>query len=409
MKLIKLLILWMLILTNGSCTKAQQNEIQEKRLPVQTPSEAIVVGQKIKLYSRVLGEEKELYITLPPKYKERVHSYTVVFVLEAEYLFEVTSSIIKLIQERSKMPQSIVVGLANGTYQKRNEMTFATHGGKTKAYLQFLKDELIPYIEKNYRANTHRTIIGLSPTNGLLFDAFWSAPNLFKGYIALATHWEWHPEKNVSMVDKFIRTIANPNHPKTTIYMGTADEDMQYSQQSYEEAIKKLSQVTFQTNVNYQVDLLKREEHYLMAMSGIRNGFKLIYPDNEWGFPRLSDAKDPVAHLQQHYSKLSKKYGFDVYPVENGHNYGVNLAGLAYNFSRWKHKYTHQQLIDLLKLSLGYYPNSAHLHMTLAKAYKKTRQTKLATISAQRALKFAAQYQPDKLTYYKKISRNIIE
>ncbi|HAS45700.1 MAG TPA: hypothetical protein DCS93_34780 [Microscillaceae bacterium] len=396
----------LLVFAQVSCTQAQQPGLVEK--PANTTSrESIVVGQKLKLYSKVLGEEKELYLALPPKYQEQVQTYPVVLVLEAEYLFETTASTIKLLQDRSKMPQSIVVGLANGKRNKRNELAFSTHGGKPKAYLQFIKDELIPYIEENYRANAHRTIIGLSPTNGLLFEAFWSAPQVFKGYIALSTHWEWPPAKGVTMVDKFIQTITQPDYPAASIYMGTADGDMRYSQQSYRNAIDKLNQKPA-TKVNYQVDLLKDEEHYAMAIVGIRRGFKLIYPHQEWDFPKASDSKHPVAHLKKHYTHLSQQYGFEVYPVEDSHTYSNCLSGMAYNFARWKHKYTNTQTIALLELSIGYYPNSANLHKMLAEAYQRGGQKKMATQKAQKAIKLAAKYYPDELKHYKQQLEKII-
>lgn len=398
MKFVIILLIAMLWY-NGACVKAQQHA-PENVLPKAGKSEPIVVGQKFKLYSKTLGETKEIYLALPPKYNERTHSYPVIVVLEAEYLFEVTTAATKLIQERSKMPQSIIVGIANGTYEKRNEMAFPTHGGKTQKYLKFLKNELIPYIDKNYRANAFRTIIGLSPTNGLLFDAFWLEPGLFRNYIALATHWEWNPEKGKTMADKFIETIRQPNYPKATIYMGTADGDMRYSEKQYKAAIQKLAKQP-KTAVTYLVDLLKGEEHYLMTLAGIRNGFKLVYPDKEWGFPQFSDFKNPVQNLKQHYDRLSKKYGFDIYPIEDGHNYGGHLAGVAHNFARWS-RYSDKQTVDLLELSVGYYPNSANLHRKLAKAYKKTGQTKLAHQTARKAVQLAAKYHPDKLERYKK-------
>ncbi|OJJ19895.1 hypothetical protein BKI52_15555 [marine bacterium AO1-C] len=399
-------MLFLLMLCQISCTQAQQTSLDKPPLNTNR-QESIVVGQKFKFYSKILGEEKELYISLPPKYEERVHNYPVVLVLEAEYLFETTASTIKLLQDRSKMPQSIIVGLANGSHKKRNEMAFPTHGGKPKTYLKFLKNELIPYIEQRYRANAHRTIIGLSPTNGLLFEAFWSAPYLFKGYIALSTHWEWHPVKGVTMVDKFIQTITQPNYPAVSIYMGTGDGDMRYSQVNYDKAIVKLDKKLV-TKVNYQVDLLKNEEHYAMAIVGIRRGFQLIYPDQEWDFPTVSDFKHPVAYIKQFYAGLSRKYGFKIYPVEDSHNYGNCLSGVAYNFARWKHKYTNAQAIDLLELSIDYYPNSANLHKMLAEAYQRDRRKKVAKKMAKKAIKLAAKYHPDELIGYQRQLEDIL-
>ena len=238
---------------------------------------------------------------------------------------------------RSKMPQAIIVGIPNDYFNERHEMTFEKWGGKPKLYLDFFKKELIPYIEENYRVNSHRTLIGMSPTNGLLFEAFLNQPDIFKGYIALTMHWDWNPENNkVTMVNKIIETITNPAYPKSTIYFGTADDDMRFNGKSYEEASKKLNQLSkASTNVTFKVEKLPEDEHYLMALSGLRNGFKLMYPHKEWKFIRLSDFNNPIQEMKTHYDKLSTKYGFDIYPLEDSHGH-YSLVGWAYNYARWK-------------------------------------------------------------------------
>ncbi|WP_196137899.1 alpha/beta hydrolase-fold protein [Aliikangiella sp. G2MR2-5] len=364
----------------------------------------IVIGSKFNITSKILGEDKEIYVSLPHKYDERVHDYPVIYVLEAEYLFDSVRSIAKLMATRSHMPQSIIVGIANGSYSKRFDMDLPTHGGKPEKHLQFLKNELIPHIEKNYRANSHRTIVGLSPTNGLIFEAFWAEPELFKGYIALSAHLEWDPVKNVKLIDKFIDTITKPDYPKTTIYMGRAGLDLQEDpsyQKYYKEAADKLSKKPV-TNVTYKIEILKDEEHYAMALPGIKNGFELIYPREKWTDFNFSWKDEPVEKIKRHYEGLSKLYGFDVYPIEDGHNYGSHLSGLAHNSSRFG---KNKQAIEVLKLGIGYYPNSANLYMKLAEAYKKEGQQKLAKQANDKAVMLAEKYHPEDMKAFELISQ----
>ena len=399
MNLIKSLLL-ITALFNFSCSKAQQQESPISKKQEIMITNPITIGSKFKMQSKVLDQEKEIYISLPHKYNEHVQSYPVVFVLEAELLFESTKAITSFMAARSKMPQAIIIGIPNDSYEKRSEMGFKKWGGKPAIYLDFFRKELIPYIEKNYRANSHRIIIGISPTNGLLFEAFLNQPDIFKGYIALTMHWDWNPENTpVTMVDRFIETITNSSYPKATIYIGTADEDMRYSGNSYKEAIAKLNALSI-TNVKYKVDVLPEEEHYLMSLSGIRNGFKLMYPNKEWKFQRLSDLKNPVKNVKEYYERLSSKYEFDIYPLEDSHGHYA-LVGQAHNLARWKDKYTNQHLINFLKLSIQYYPNSANLHLKLAEAFKIEGNKELSIKTAQKAIKLTSMYHPEELEYYK--------
>ena len=317
-------------------------------------TKSIVIGQKLNLESKVLSEEKELFISLPYKYEERIHNYPVIYVLEAEFLFEPTVTIAKMMAARSKMPQSIIVGLANMEYKKRYELGYKKWQGKPERYLKYFQNELIPYIEKNYRANKHRTIIGLSPTTGFVMEAFLQGNALFKGYIALSAHLEWDRIKGVKLIDELIKKSVSVS--ELTLYLGRADSDLMEDKQAknaFEDATKKLKG----KNVNIKIDVLKNEEHYLMSLSGLRNGFATIYPNSLWrnpGWIGWDKTKNYAkSYFKDYYDLLSEKYGFDIYPVEDSHAHGYSLSGKAYNAFKWG---TSQQAIDLLELGLKLLP-----------------------------------------------------
>lgn len=141
----------------------------------------IIIGENISLRSEILDEERELFISLPSNYEQNIHSYPIIIVLDAEYLFEITNAIVKIKASRNEMPESIVVGIPNNT-GKRYDMAMQLNypdgrtffgdadGKKIKGYLSFFRKELIPFLEKNYRVNHHKTIIGMSPSIGSILE-----------------------------------------------------------------------------------------------------------------------------------------------------------------------------------------------------------------------------------------------
>lgn len=387
MKIVKIYALIVMIMFVGPSMMAQQTK-------------QIVIGEKFKLHSEILGGEREIYISLPPKYNEHVEDYPVVFVLEAEFLFETTKSITQLLAMRSEMPSSIIVGIPNNTPEDRHEYTISPHGGRVYDHLKFFRNELIPYIEKNYRANKHRTIIGLSPTTGLVFEAFWGEPDLFTGYIGLTTHLAWNPRKDVKMIDKLISGITDPNHPKSAIYFVTADKDVNrtaYAQQEYAEAAEKLEDLP-KGNVRFKLEVLKDEEHYAVVPIGIRNAFKLIYPYHKSAFAAYRDSKNPVEDFRNHYKSLSSAYGFEMYPVEFGAPHSDSVTGFAKYLHRFKEN---KDAIALLQLGIEYFPNSADLYMKLAEAYKREGQGSKAAEMANRSVELASQYRPHELAKFR--------
>ena len=367
------------------------------------PSTPLVIGKKYTISSSVLGENKEIYISLPHKYDERVHSYPIIFVLEAEFLFNSASNIAHFMAARSKMPQSIIVGLANGEYKKRNELTFRKWNGIPEKYIEFFNKELIPHIESNYRANKHRTLVGLSPTTGFVIEAMLDHPKMFNAYILLSAHFEWQRSKNNVFVDELIAKTSEKNYPNVPIYFSRADSDlndMKEVKRSFEEASEKIKKAK-NIKANIVIDVLKDEEHYLMALAGLRNGFKHIYPNHLWRNPGIygwDKAYDYAGkYYKSYYDDLSKRYGFDIYPVEDGHAYGFHLTGMIHNAKRWG---TEKQTVDLIHLGLTYYPNSAHLNMLLAEYYAKKNKLTEAKEYAEKAVELVKLFNPSQLNTY---------
>lgn len=367
---------------------------------LQAQEQQPISGQKFTLLSNILGEEKEIYISLPPDYSEAINDYPVIYVLEAEFLFNVTQSITRILTLRSEMPFSIIVGVTNGGPGKRSELTLPTQGGRVTDHLKFFRNELIPHIESHYRVNEHRTIMGLSPTTGFVLEAFWSEPDLFSAYISLCTHLAWNPRKDVKMIDKLIEAITDPNHPKSTIYMGRADGDLEwnkFARTTFEEADRRLK-TTRSEKVRFQLEALKDEEHYAMSPSGIRNAFKLIYPHGTSMFLTYRDSDDIAGDLKNHFENLSIAYGFSVYPVNFGEPHADSILGLVKYLTRFKKDH---QAIELLELGLMYFPNSARLHMRLAGIYKQQGDNKKATDLGEKAINLATLYRSDLLSSFR--------
>ena len=155
----------------------------------------IINIETIQIQSKILDEKRDIYVSLPPNYNQNIHDYPIILVLDGEFMFDITRSMTTLWASRNYMPESIVIGLPNPTNDKRIDMAlekkgpngkiYYQGGGDPKIYLQFFKEELLPLIQKKYRVNSNRTIIGLSPTSGVVYQAFWDAPEMFKHFISM--------------------------------------------------------------------------------------------------------------------------------------------------------------------------------------------------------------------------------
>jgi predicted alpha/beta superfamily hydrolase len=173
---------------------------------------------KMKYNSKNVDQEFELSISLPLNYNKTEKTYPVLYLLDSNYHFTTTTGIVKFLNEFGSennlhIPEMIIIGIgypAEGpdiiTYRSRDytpvedtenyKKRFKTYGvdldyqpnsGGAPEFLKFITDELMPYIEENYRVDKKdKTIAGHS--YGGLFPSYvlFTKPDTFNKYILLS-------------------------------------------------------------------------------------------------------------------------------------------------------------------------------------------------------------------------------
>ena len=337
-------------------------------------TDAITIGKSVRIFSEALNENRALMISLPQNYERNIHRYPIIFVLDAEYLFELTHSIVRLKVSRNEMPESIIVGIPNtddGRYDMAMELKYEdgrtffgdAKGEKINAYLDFIRHELIPYLNSEYRVNAHHTIIGMSPTLGPVFEAFWNQPDLFRGYIALAPELAVTTNTGKTVKERLLKTAQNDFQEKSSMYIGKASDDLKRRPKEEDLAYKMLNDALKESagnNINFKIEVLDNENHYGMAIKGIEHGLETIYPNDLWTIPYndFRKSEDPAKAIQQYYDQLSKAYGFQIIPQEDAFYFVQTLSGTIRRLHRQGET---KKALNVVKLGLDYYPNSEKL------------------------------------------------
>jgi uncharacterized protein len=158
--------------------------------------------------SKQTGANYQLFVALPSDYRTSKKTYPVVYMLDADYSFALVRNIVQHFVEREDLPPMILVAIAypgaaadRATYRMNRTRDYtpdyAPDGGYGAEYQKvsgggpkfraFLATELIPLIERRYRADAQdRTIIGHS--YGGLFGTYvlLTQPALFKRYVIVS-------------------------------------------------------------------------------------------------------------------------------------------------------------------------------------------------------------------------------
>ena len=94
-------------------------------------------------------------------------------------------------------------------------------GGNAEAFLAYVKNEVVPYIESNYRTLPHRTAVGHSLSASFVIYTLLNEPELFDNYIAISPNLADDDQRLVRGLENF-----EPGQFNTTkfLYMSSANE-----------------------------------------------------------------------------------------------------------------------------------------------------------------------------------------
>jgi predicted alpha/beta superfamily hydrolase len=256
-------------------------------------SKPFVLGQIDEIFSRELDEKRILNIFLPEGYqKEKANTYPVIYLLDGSATgnFIPVTGLIQFnnFSRVNRVPKSIVVGIEN--VDRNRDFTHPTSieknqkyrptAGKSGKFIAFIEKELQPYINKNFRTNDSKTIIGHSLGGLLATEILFKKPTLFNKYIILSPSLWWD---NASLLESSPE-ILNPNFPQNTqVYVGVGKEGltpgdnprvMEVDANLLAEKLKKAKNKKFEVFFDYLPD----ENHMSVTQQAIFNALRLLNP-----------------------------------------------------------------------------------------------------------------------------------
>lgn len=193
--------------------------------PVRT--EPFVLGITDIIRSTVMNEERTLNIYLPPGYNEQDSvRYPVIYLLDGsvdEDFIHMAGLVYFLgFPWLNLCPPSIVVGIANvdrkrdytfPTTVEKDKKDFPTTGGSA-AFIRYLGEEVIPYIQSRYKTNSTSTLIGQSFGGLLATEILFTHPDWFSKYLIVSPSLWWD---NQSLLN---RTVTLATQPDVRIAVG---------------------------------------------------------------------------------------------------------------------------------------------------------------------------------------------
>ncbi len=161
------------------CVSAQAQTYPQVRIP-NTEERA--------LYSKIMDYEYGVYVTLPRGYKNNPDTiYPTLYIIDGEQYFVYTSQPYGSLIWGNMVKEHIAISVAYRPGQRNwRSRDFQTTERATD-FVRFFREELIPFVEKNYRTSKKdRTLFGHSLGGQFTLYTLLKATDMFENYIACA-------------------------------------------------------------------------------------------------------------------------------------------------------------------------------------------------------------------------------
>ena len=265
-----------------------------------------------KIYSDKLSAEREIIIQLPRDYNlDEEKRYPVFIVFDGDYLFEIVSGNVDYMSFWGDIPEAIVVGI-NQIDSRYNDTSVVdninfTPISSTANFFEFVSQELIPYINKNYRTTNFRVAVGHERTaNFINFFLIKKVP-IMNGYIAVSP-------KYTKKMKEYLAQYLISSSQNIYYYLSTSNEDFQSISEDVLDFNQRLDSLNNE-NIHYKFQNLAIPSHYTLPAYTIPYSIEdmfSIYKDInriEYDSIILKLETSPVKYLEEKYEKIKNHFG----------------------------------------------------------------------------------------------------
>jgi predicted alpha/beta superfamily hydrolase len=264
-------------------------------------------GERVKIHSSVLQEEREIQILLPESYlSNTAATYPVIYLIDGDFTFHGISGMLDFLANKGQLiPDVIVVAIADkGTEIYRQYMTPTgltapfrkEDAGKAEQFLSFLTKEVKPYLNSNYRTADNSILVGHSMGGLFVLNALFESPNAFDHFVSMSPSVWLNDHAIMAKAKSF---IEKDKHKPTSLYLSLGDEN-----RSGVYGVLQLLDEAQPKNIHWYFSHYPDENHNSVGLIALRNNLKQIFKGWLVSDDELSHSMTPE-QLIKHYQRLS--------------------------------------------------------------------------------------------------------
>jgi predicted alpha/beta superfamily hydrolase len=323
-------------------------------------SEAANPSQRVEIKSAVMGKNRAFFVHTPADYDQQAATgYPVLYLLDGKRNLKHTIATVAMLTSKRKMPKLIIVAIPAGdsrqvdytptgfsTKMKNNAV------GNSDKFSQFLKVDLLPYIDKNFNTAPFRILVGHSRGGLFAVNDLVAQTGMFQAHFVFSPALWVDDYKIIAQ----LTTLLEQGELNKGFLFATAGGR---ENQNILNSVSKLSRalgVYDGSDFKWDSQITADDSHATAPFVGTYLALRRLYAN--WDVPSAHIKHGLKAYLTQ-YQLLSTAFGYRIIPPEYRLRYmGANLY--------FKNSFVEAEKV--FAQNLKFYPNSAMAHDNLAES-----------------------------------------
>ncbi len=234
------------------------------------PSLVIELGDEMTIDSKILKQQRKLFVRLPKSYANSQRNYPVVYLLDANdfsraNIYQQSVSLINRLENNKDIPEVILVGIQSQQWYQDTIESF-------ELFEQFIHGEVTELINKQFRTLDNKILIGHSYAAAMLSASVAQNKNGFDLYLALSPIFpDLAYVENIQSRYLAVSQLTDLSNSKLSIIQG--DEDPS----EINLLINTAKNLTNSLQINHQS--FPDENHQSVFSTGLNAGLRQYFAD----------------------------------------------------------------------------------------------------------------------------------
>ena len=266
------------------------------------------------IVSKVLSENRAFEIQLPRSFnRDNKTKYPLIIVMDGDHLFNMVSGTVDYLSYWGDVPENIVVGIKQIDSRFKDSSVLDNINNtpitSTANFYDFIIQELIPYVSKNYRSSDFIIVLGQERTANFINFFLLKSNPFIRGYITISPKFSKNMKKYL---------VQNLSETRSNI-LYTVSSSKQDFETIYEDVLDFSNSLDSVSNKNliFKSLIYENENHYtlptLSVPKSIRETYSLYKDIDKIEYDSIISKLEssPVEYLKEKYKNIKSFYGLD--------------------------------------------------------------------------------------------------